>query len=69
MNLDKISFSIKELLCFIHYMDPNRVFHIEEETEFLSQMKQLSMICVVHGFQESGDLLSVLLIGFHMPQP
>jgi hypothetical protein len=62
MNIDKISLYIKYLFCFIHSMDPNRVFHIEEETEFLSQRRQLSLICVVHRFQESGDLFFVLLV-------
>jgi hypothetical protein len=50
-------------------MDTNGIFHIEEEAEFVSQRKQLSLIHVVHGFQESGDLLFVLLVYFHMPQP
>jgi hypothetical protein len=68
MNLDKVRFSIKQLFCFIHSMDPNRLLHIEEESEFVSQRKKLSMICGVHRLQESGDLLFVLLVSNNMPQ-
>jgi hypothetical protein len=40
-----------------HPSNASALFHIEEELEFVSQSKQLSLICAVHGFQESGDFV------------